>query len=83
MGDHEGKAPWVATAKQAALSFARVFIATVVACWVNDGAPIRDFDLESLWVWMELGVQAAAGLTFANYLGPWEKRYGLKSKSMQ
>lgn len=69
--------------KQMALSFARVFAATVLAQWINAGAPIRAFPVDQVWSWVELGIQAAAALVFANYLGPWESRYGLKSKSQE
>jgi hypothetical protein len=61
---------------QAVLSFLRVFAATVVACWVDAGMPVTEFALADLGGWLELGVQAGAALVIANFLGPWEKRYG-------
>lgn len=66
---------------QAALAFARMFAVTLVACWVNADMPIREFILDDLYGWLELSVQAAAGLVIANTLGPWEKRYGKRRVS--
>ena len=70
----EALRPW----KQPALAFLRVFVATVVACWVNAGLPVLAFSPSELLGWVELGVQAGAMLVIANYLGPWEQRYGVK-----
>ena len=62
---------------QAALAFLRVAAATVVASWVHAGMPTRNLDGHSLVGWVELGLQAGVALVMANYVGPWEKRYGL------
>ena len=64
---------------QAVLAFLRVFAVTVVACWVDAGMPVTEFSAADLGEWVELGVQAAAGLVLVNYFGPWEKRYGRKT----
>jgi hypothetical protein len=66
---------------QAVLAFLRVFAATVVACWVDAGMPVRAFSLDQLAGWLELAVQAGAALVIANSLGPWEKRYGRSKTS--
>ena len=45
---------------------------------MNAGLPVLAFSPSELLGWVELGVQAGAMLVIANYLGPWEQRYGVK-----
>jgi hypothetical protein len=73
---------WASKVGQALLSFLRVAGATVLACWVDAGMPLSTLTGADLVVWVELGVQAGAGLVLLNYLGPWEKRYGRGSKDL-
>lgn len=67
---------WQGPAGRAAAAFLRVFLATVVACWVDAGLPVRDLTGDSLVGWVELGIQTGFALVLANYFGPWESRYG-------
>ena len=60
---------------QMLLSFGRVFLATMVGCWIAAGTPL-DVTLADLGRWVEVGLEASVALVVANYLGPWEKRYG-------
>ena len=67
---------------QALLSFGRVFLATVVGCWLAAGTPL-DVTLGDLARWVEVGLEASVALVVVNYLGPWEKRYGRQPRSEQ
>lgn len=81
MGEHSsGGATWRQNATQVGLSFLRVLLATTAACWIDAGAPIREIVLANVIDWVELGAQAGAALIFANYIGPWERRYGLNAR---
>lgn len=62
-------------AGQAVLAFLRVTGATLVGCWLNAGMPLI-LSVDVVAAWLELAVQAGLALVVANYLGPWEKRYG-------
>jgi hypothetical protein len=61
---------------QAALSFLRVFAATVLASWFDAGMTLRNLSGDLIVGWVELGLAAGVALVLANYFGPWEKRYG-------
>lgn len=71
------ESPW----GQAALAFGRMFTVTLVAQWVNAGLPISTFEVAAFLGWLELAAQTGAGLVIANYLGPWEERYGLQPRA--
>lgn len=62
---------------QATLAIVRVFLATLLGCWLTAGSPLPPSaaDLSS---WVAVAGSAAVSLVIANYLGPWEKRYGRK-----
>ena len=64
--------------QQAGLAALRVFVATVLAAWLQAGTPVSNLSGATVVTWVELGLTAAVGLVLANYLGPWETRYGRK-----
>ena len=68
---------------QALLSFGRIFVATFAASWVSAGMPVLELDSTQVLDWVQLAVQAGAGLVIANYFGPWETRYGLHADEAQ
>lgn len=61
---------------QATLAFVRVALATVFGCWANAGFPVSQLESAALVGWVDLAIKAAAALVLANYIGPWERRYG-------
>jgi hypothetical protein len=63
---------------QALFAFARVALATLAACWLDGGLPVRDLTGTMVLDWVELAIQAGGALVLVNALGPWETRYGRK-----
>lgn len=71
----------LATLKAPALALIRVFLATVLACWLDAGTPVHNLAGDVVVGWVELGLTASVGLVLANYFGPWETRYGTGHKA--
>lgn len=67
---------------KASLAFLRVAAATLLACWVNAGLPVQDLTSSLVLGWVELSIQAGAALVIANFLGPWETRYGRNKRQV-
>lgn len=74
---------WLASPMgQAVLAAARVFAATMLGCWLAAGSPVLP-SLDQLADWLSVAGPSSLSLVITNYLGPWEKRYGRKSKNRQ
>lgn len=71
------KTPAGQMVRQMVLSFLRVGAAAAVAAWIAAGTPLTPSGSQIL-DWAQVGVSAAVALVVANYIGPWEKRYGRK-----
>ena len=67
---------WATPAGQATLAFLRVFVAAVLGAWLQAGMTLRGLTWDLAVTWVEVGLSAGVALVLANYLGPWETRYG-------